>query len=374
MRILHVTPGYFPELGGVERHVQDVCEGLVRLGHEVAVVTMTNNALLPRHELIAGVEVHRLSAIGPQAYRLPLGLLAFLRQHHFDLVHAHNYHALPMLLTAFACGSRCVISPYLHGHAHSPTADLLHQFYRPFGQLALRQAAQIVCLSDGEADLVMRRLGIARTKIVVIPSIVPSIVDVPSDAMDRSDHERASTEQLLLCVGRLEAYKRVDRAILALAHLPENYRLAIIGDGAEKSRLERLVVAHGLTQRVQLLGRMSDAALERYYRMAHAVITCSEAESFGRVVVEALAYRCHVICSDIPAFRDLASDHPQSVTLVHSGMPDQQLAALIESIAARPTVRADVQRYSWQSVTAQLMSVYGGQTRTVEHKVRPYAS
>jgi glycosyltransferase involved in cell wall biosynthesis len=164
---------------------------------------------------------------------------------------------------------------------------------------------------------------------------------------------------LLLCVGRLEAYKRVDRAILALAHLPEHYRLVIIGDGAEKTRLERLVVAHGLTQRVQLLGRMSDAALERYYRMAHAVITCSEAESFGRVVVEALAYRCQVICSDIPAFRDLASDHPQSITLVRSGMPDQQLAALIDAAAARPTLRANVQRYSWQSVTAQLLWVYG---------------
>ncbi|MFN8568875.1 MAG: hypothetical protein U0Z44_15470 [Kouleothrix sp.] len=38
MRIVHVTPGYWPELGGVERHVQDVSEALARLGHYTVVV------------------------------------------------------------------------------------------------------------------------------------------------------------------------------------------------------------------------------------------------------------------------------------------------------------------------------------------------
>ncbi len=355
MRILHVTPGYSPELGGVERHVQDVCEALVRLGHDVTVVTMTTNAQLPRHELIAGLALYRLSAIGPQAYRLPLGLLQNLRHQRFDVVHAHNYHALPMLMTALTYGQYCVVSPYMHSHAHSRTADVLHQLYRPFGQMALRQAANIVCLSHGEADLVVKRLGIAQAKI----TIIPSILDVASHAADMLPQKNVSTERLMISVGRLEAYKRVERAIMALTHLPEQYTLAIIGEGSERLRLERLIMAHGLTDRVRLLGRIDAAELEHFYRRAHVAITCSESESFGRVVVEALAYGCQVICSDIPAFRDLASDHPQSITLIDANTPDAQLAALIDSVATRPTMCVDVQRYSWQTVTTQLLKVYG---------------
>ena len=169
MRIVHVTPGYWPELGGVERHVQDVSEALARLGHHVVVVATTPDARLPRHELVGGVEVRRLPAIGPQHYRLPLGLMRYLARQRFDVVHAHNYHALPMLCAALSAGARCVISPYYHGRAHSRAADALHRLYRPLGRLALRRAAGIVCLSAGEANLVVRNLMVARERIAVIP-------------------------------------------------------------------------------------------------------------------------------------------------------------------------------------------------------------
>jgi glycosyltransferase involved in cell wall biosynthesis len=353
MRILHVTPGYEPELGGVERHVQDVSEALVRLGHDVIVVTFTKDAQLPRHEVIAGVEVRRLPAIGPRDYRLPLGLARYLRRQHCDIVHAHNYHALPMLIAALTCGARCVVSPYYHGRAHSRTADVLHRLYQPLGRAALRQAAGIVCLSAGEADLVARGLGLERAAI----DIIPSILALPADATEPRP-QPSGAERLILSVGRLEAYKRVDRAVAALAHLPEDYQLAIVGDGAERSRIEQLVVARGLVGRVRLLGRVSDAELAGWYRRAQVAITFSAAESFGRTVVEALAYGCQVVCSDIPAFRDLASVYPEVVALAGSGAREADVAALIAAAAARPQSRPDLQRYAWRSVAAQLLRVY----------------
>lgn len=352
MRILHVTPGYYPELGGVERHVQDVSEALARLGHQVAVVTATPDARLPQHELIGGVEVRRLPAIGPRHYRLPLGLMRYLGQQQFDIVHAHNYHALPLLGAALAAGARCVVSPYYHGRAHSRAADALHRLYRPAGRLALRRAARIVCLSAGEAALVSRDLGVARERI----AIIPSIITLPAAMAAREPGDGA--ERLILSVGRLEPYKRIDRAIAALAHLPTSYRLAIVGEGSEQPALERLVAERGLAGRVQMLGRIGDAELASCYRRAHVAISFSEAESFGRAVVEALAYGCQMVCGDIPAFRDLAAAHPEAVALAAPDARDQDIAALIAAAAERPAGQSDVRRYSWRSVAAQLLDVY----------------
>ncbi|MFL5802453.1 MAG: glycosyltransferase family 4 protein [Roseiflexaceae bacterium] len=354
MRILHVTPGYYPELGGVERHVQDVSEALARLGHIVVVVTMTADARLPRHEVLAGVEIRRLTAIGPRNYRLSLDLARYLRQQRFDIVHAHNYHALPMLFAAMACGAHCVVSPYYHGRAHSRGADFLHRLYRPVGRAALRRAAGIVCLSAGEADLVTRRLGVARADIAVIPSIL----DLPDYAEAPAPQRLADTSRIILSVGRLEAYKRTDRAITALAQLPKDYQLAIVGEGAERSRIERLVAEHGLAERVHLLGRVGDAELAGWYERAQVVATFSEAESFGRTVVEALAHGCQVVGGDIPAFRDFAAAYPEAITLVAPEARDQEVAALIASAAARPRAPLDMRRYSWRAVAAELLRVY----------------
>jgi glycosyltransferase involved in cell wall biosynthesis len=340
MRILHVTPGYHPDLGGVERHVQDVSEAMARLGHQVVVVTMTQDARLPRHEVLAGVEIRRLAAIGPRNYQLPLGLLRYLRQQRFDIVHAHNYHALPMLLAAMVCGTRGVVSPYYHGRGHSRSADVLHQIYRPLGRAALRRATGVVCLSRGEADLVARRLGVAPASITVVPSILdlPSETEVPDPQL------------------------RANRLIL---------RLAIVGDGPERPRLERLIAAQGLAERVLLLGRVSDGDLARWYARAGIVVALSEAESFGRTIVEALAHGCQVVCSDIPAFREFAAAYPAAVALVAPTASSQGIATLIAAATTRPQSSLDLQRYSWRSVAAELLRVYAGCRQPTTDDRRP---
>lgn len=353
MRILQVTPGYAPQLGGVERHVQDVSEALARLGHDVTVATTTPDARLAREERVGGVAIRRFAAVGPESYRLPLGLARYLRAQRFDVVHAHNYHALPMLLAAAACGARCVVSPYYHGRGHSRTADLLHRAYRGIGRAALRRAGAIVCLSDGEAGLVARKLGVDRALI----QVVPSILALPAACPVRSAEE-AGAERIVLAVGRLEAYKRVDRGIAALRCLPERYRLVVVGDGAERARLEQLARSLGLGERVALLGRVGDGELAGWYARARVAIAFSEAESFGRTVIEALAYGCSVVCGDIPAFHDFAGDFPGAVRIAADDADNRAVAALIERAAADAPPQVDLRRYSWQSVAGELMQTY----------------
>lgn len=353
MRILQVTSGYAPQIGGVERHVRGISEGLVNLGHDVTVAAMCADLSLPQYEVLGGVKVLRFRGVGRGYYRFPAGLGRYLRAHssHFDVVHAHNYHALPLITAAIHGNSRVVISPNLHGVAHSSLAGLLHQAYGPFARRALRNVARVICLSNGEAELAMRRLALATRQVVVVPSGIglagkPAVTTVLKEP------------GLLLSVGRLELYKRVDQLIAAATFLPPGYTLAIAGDGPERGRLERSAARAGCGDRIRFLGRVGDEELRRLYERAVVVATVSAAESFGITVLEALAYGCQVICSAIPAFSDFATEFPEAVTLVGLDASAAATAAAVREAALRGPTHVDLGGYAWGSIASRLVTIY----------------
>lgn len=354
MKILQVTPLYHPSCGGMERHVQSISETLAQQGHEITVATVTHDNRLPRHESIQGVKVQRFSGVGPLAYRVPIGLFNYLlkERHTFDVVHAHNYSGLALLLAVIACRERTVISPYYHGHGHSHLADVLHMVYDPLATVALRWTSRVICLSGGEAEQVVQKLGISWEQITIIPSGITPL----------SEHKGVSVEDnkyFLLSVGRLEAYKRVDRIIAALPYLSEDYVLIIIGRGSERLKLEHLADFLKVRDRVQFLGHLSDEELRDWYHRARVVVSLSEGESFGIVVLEALASGCQVVCNNIPAFRDFAAQYPHTVSLVAPELPGPALAAVLRAAAMKPRQSAvDLQRYSWSKIIACLLRIY----------------
>lgn len=353
MRILQVAPRYYPALGGAERHVQSLSEELVRFGHRVVVVTMTHNKNLPRFEVINGVKVLRLPAVGPAAYRIPIGLIRYLVQHKesFDVVHAHNYHAPPLLLTVAACRGRTVISPFFHGRGHTFMAKALHMIYDPLAISILRWAGAAICLSAGEAERVTTELGIAEERIAVIPSGLWLAGASSLSSAKRRDF-------LTLSVGRLEHYKRIDRVIKALPHLPDEYTLVIIGVGRARKRLEQYSKQLGISERVHFLGRVSNSELWNLYSRARVVVSLSEAESFGITVLESLAFDCHTVCSDIPAFRDFSEEFPQMVTIVSSEANDREVAAILKAAAERRLRKPDLQRFNWQEIANRHLEAY----------------
>ena len=101
--------------------------------------------------------------------------------------------------------------------------------------------------------------------------------DPPPRGRDRDD------DPIYLCVSALVPYKRVELAVRAFAEPGRRGRLIVVGDGAERARLERLA-----GRNVELRGRVDDAELERLYAGCHAVIHPA-LDDFGIVPVEALA-------------------------------------------------------------------------------------
>ncbi|MEI6775620.1 MAG: glycosyltransferase family 4 protein [Chloroflexales bacterium] len=351
MRILQITPHYYPQRGGVERHVQSISEGLVAHGHDVVVITMAMPGAVAA-ERINAVPVYRLQAVGPtSAYHMPLGLAdCLVNCPNFDIIHVHNYHAAMLPIAAALVPGRLVITPHLNDRPHSRIAGLLHMPYSVVGRWSLRRARAIVCVSAAERARLLSRFGLQPERITVIPNGVDLAGASGAHAVQRDPN-------LLLAVGRLQAYKGVDRAIAALTRLPAAYRLVVVGEGPCRADLQAHAERLGVAGRVTFVGAVSDDQLAGWYRRASVMLAMSSAEAFGITVIEALAQGCQAVCHDIPAFRDLAAHLPAHISIV-SGDSAEAVAAATLKAAHSPAAAADLAPFSWSRIVERLITLY----------------
>ena len=117
------------------------------------------------------------------------------------------------------------------------------------------------------------------------------------------DEDRSMPDEpVVLTVGRLERYKNVDLIIDAFRALPSSAMLIIVGDGPDRSRLERHAETSEPGWPVHFTGRISDSMLDRWFAHADVVTSASDHEAFGITLAEGLASGARVVASAIPAY------------------------------------------------------------------------
>ena len=356
MRIGFVCPHYTPYRGGIETLVQSVAERLAACGHQVEVLTLTTSASHPDKEEINRVMVRRFrERISGDAYPVGVPLLSYLLAHReeYDVVNAHNYHAVPLLWSSLAGFRRLVVSTHYHGKGHTQFANWMHIFYRPFGSWAVRQAHKIICASQFEQELVCSHFGIEKGKTEIVPDGINRAALQSAEPLDLS-------APALLYVGRLEKYKRVDLAIASLSHLPEHFRLYVIGKGPEEGALRQQASQTNVDDRVVFMKNVPDDMLYRWYRSVQMLVMMSEAESFPLTTIEAMAAGCRVVCGTRAPFTELTMQFPEAVFPLRDPSP-LALAAHIKSVSSLPgRVSVDLSQYDWDNIARETLKIFEG--------------
>jgi glycosyltransferase involved in cell wall biosynthesis len=413
MRVAFVTSRYPPFTGGVETHVQRLAEGLVAAGHDVVVHTADRPALPggtrdaghdddppPARESRNGVRVRRHRSLAPGgAFHVAPGVAPAVRREDADLVHAHNYHSLPVLFAALGLATGTpevplVVTPHYHGGSASGVRDRLLAAYRPVGGWALARADAVIAVSDWERRRLAADFGVEAT-------VIPNGLDVDrfaaaADAAgsepvsrsrgrgrgeksagrdgpgggesvpgpdgggavaDRDDADRHG-RPYLLTVGRLEAYKGVQHAIRALADLPE-FDLVVAGSGPYRETLEATAEAVGVAGRVDFRGYVPDEDLPGLYAGAAAFLALSSFEAYGMTVAEALAAGTPCVVRERGALVDWV-DRPDCVGVTDG--PDGEptpaaVRAAVEAAVDRPAPSDPLP--TWESVLDRVVDVYG---------------
>jgi glycosyltransferase involved in cell wall biosynthesis len=350
MRVELVTPGYARHTGGLERRVGALASGLARRGLQVEVLTQDYERGLPSVSELEGVVVRRFAApISDQRVAVAPRLWDHLRRtaRTFGVVHVHGADAPLGLAVLRARPARLVITP------HFAPERLLRWPYTHLTRAMVDRAAGVVCTSDTQAESLRGAFPWASARIQVVP-------DGADVAAIRSTRPFRREGTVVLAVGRLERYKRVDRAIAAMAGLGRTFELVVVGHGPARRRLEAYASDLQVASRVRFVGRVSDADLYRWLRTASALVSLAEQPTSGLEVIEAAAAGVPVVASDTAAHREAASySGGAGVKFVSTGASPLEVADAISS-ASRTADRArgPTRVPSWDTVVAQTCGLY----------------
>ncbi len=296
--VLHMGKYYPPYEGGIENHVQSLCDGLSE--HYDVTALVFNTGRKSTHESVNGVEVLRAGSLARvlSTEISPSYLTRFARMRRADLVHLH----VPNPVGEIAClalprRTRLVVTY----HSDVVRQKLLGRLNRLILHRVLRRADRIIVFTRRymESSPVLRH---HMDKC----AIIPHGIDLAEMRLtDRAagigrDLRQRHGEPLILFVGRLVYYKGVDVLLRALPHVPEA-RLLIIGDGPLKESLEASARQAGVASQVSFLSKVPHEVKVAACHAARFLVlpATHRSEAFGLVQVEALAAGLPVISTDI---------------------------------------------------------------------------
>jgi glycosyltransferase involved in cell wall biosynthesis len=213
--------------------------------------------------------------------------------------------------------------------------------YNQFDRWSLRAAHQIVTVCEPFARQLTSR-GIPRARIAIQHNSVPVFhrPDPSVVARLRASLRIPDTIPVLLAVGRLSAEKGFADLVQAVAvaqrGAPE-FRLAIVGEGPERQRLEASIAQLGLTGRVLLPGHDHDMAA--WYAMAYALVMPSHSEGSPNVLLEAMAAGLPVVATNVGGIPEMVTDD-ETALLVSSRNPQALGGAIARILTDAPAAAA----------------------------------
>ncbi len=369
MKIGIVSEFYYPLLGGVSEHIRSVAGELKKLGHEVVVISghMKGEQRNPGPRVIRlgrsltvpyNNSLSRVSA----GWRLGARMEALLEEEKFDLLHLHS----PLQPTLTHLAMRKASCPLVGTfHSYYPR-DLLSDLFRaPLAKLLSRLDR---CLPVSSAA----RAPVER----IFPAdyhVIPNGVDYGLFAGEASDGRRQlpglDPDKLrILFVGAMVKRKGLPHLIEAFREIllsRDDVELLVVGDGPGRRAIDRGLDIH-LRGRIHFVGPVvKRSKLAEYY--ASADIFCAPSlgrESFGMVLLEAMAAGLPVVAYDIEGYRDVVS-HGSDGLLVqrgNTGALAQALRFFLESPDERVRYgkrgRVVAENLDWSEIARRVEAVY----------------
>lgn len=371
---------YPPEVvGGLARHVYALSRELVRLGHDVCVLTRATPGL-SGESVEEGVRIRRVIPYfhEPSDFRLWVSHLNFaLLEAGVDLLrsanggvllHAHDW------LTAFAGRG-------LKNLFHTPLVATIHAtehgrnggIHDP-GQKYINdvewwltyEAWRVVVCSRAMRQEVKDLFGLTDDKVAVIPNGVDLPGARKAPAVTREAFA-APGERLLFHVGRLVPEKGAALLLQAMPQLLRRHRVRLVigGVGPYREELRRLADRLGLSDRVLFTGWLSDEAVQDLYRLADVAVVPSLYEPFGIVALEAMAAGAPLVVSDVGGLSEIVR-HGETGLKVAPGNPGALAAAIGRLLSNRAQARRMAaaalhevkERYTWPSIARATSRLY----------------
>ncbi len=348
MKVLQISKLYYPHIGGVERVVQDIAEGLKdKVDMKVLVCQQKGKG---GKEIINGVEVFRASSLGiyfsmPVSFNFPFLLKRLGKD--MDILHFH----MPFPLGDI---SYLLMKPQgklvVWWHSDIIKQKNLLRLYKPFLIRFLRKADKIIVATPNhiESSVFLKDF---RDKCEVIPFGI----DIARFRLNDKMREKVESirdkygPKIILFIGRLIYYKGVEYMIRAMKRV--DARLLIVGDGPLRDSLINLVTKLGIEDKIVFLRKIDDEEIAIYYHACDIFVlpSIANSEAFGIVQLEAMACGKPVVSTNLPTGVPFVNSH-EKTGLIVPPKDSEAMAQAINRLLNNSDLREIYGQYSKQRV------------------------
>jgi phosphatidylinositol alpha-mannosyltransferase len=363
MKIGLVSPYIYPLPGGVTQHVRHLYENLRLRGHDVRILTSSHGPQRSSEGDVIrvgmGFSVPANGSVGTLTFshRFPSQVREVLEHERFDVLHFHEPF-VPFLSLVVLRESRSVNVATFHAYSgFSPSYELGSRMLGPYarrlhGRIAVSAAARHFIDRYFPGDY----------------KVIPNGVDVERYRRAVPVARWQDGVKNILFLGRLEPRKGIIELLKAYRILRKagcDCRLLVVGTGPLEREARRYVATRRLGD-VEFLGRVSDDEKAQLFRTADVYAApATGRESFGIVLLEAMASGVAIVASDIHGYKGVVRRDVEG--LLVPPRDRKALAAALARVLADPDLRARLgaagperaQQFSWERVTEKVDDYYG---------------
>ncbi|HVT75320.1 MAG TPA: glycosyltransferase family 4 protein [Candidatus Paceibacterota bacterium] len=368
---------YYPHLiGGAEVAVKEITDRIDPSDIEFHMITMKNDPFLPQTEKIGNVTLHRIGFAAESGILFALNKYVYLVLAPFKASCLHRMHKFDFTwaIMAYVAGFPALFFkmfhmnvPFLLTLQEGDSIDYILRKTRLVGKLfrnIFRNADGIQAISTYLADFASD-MG-ARKKPVVVPNGVDVerfsrfVVGAELEAI-KHEINKETGDVMLVTASRLVAKNAVGDIIGALAYLPANVKLLVLGSGPLEADLKEQATDLSVADRVIFKGFVPHELLSGYLQASDVFVRPSLSEGFGNSFVEAMAAGVPVIATRAGGIVDFLRDKetglfcdmhsPQDIARkVQIYMQDKNLRAEIVDNAMHMVV----DRYDWKTIARDM--------------------
>jgi len=370
MKIGLVTPYVYPLPGGVNQHVRYLYENLRLRGHDVRIITSSHGLQRASEgdviRIGKGFSMPTNGSVGTITVspRYLSQVRAVLEREQFDLLHFHEPFVPFLSLILLRLSTSVNVATFHAYGGFSPAYEFGSKFMgsyaeRLHGRIAVSAAARHFIDRFFPGDY----------------KVIPNGVDLARFARAVPIARWQDGTKNILFVGRFEPRKGLLDLLKAYRILRKTgcpCRLLVVGGGPQEREARRYLMTRRMGG-VEFLGRVSDEERDALFKTADVYVSpATGRESFGIVLLEAMAAGTAIVCSDIHGYKGVVR-RDRDALLVPPREP-KQLAAAIGRLIADDGLRAEMADsgrtraadFSWERVTAKVEDYYGFVIRRLE--------
>jgi glycosyltransferase involved in cell wall biosynthesis len=343
-------------MGGIETHVHELAHRLAAQGLPTTILTTDPSKKLASREQSGDVRIIRVPAYPAQRdYYFAPRIYDVIMNGDWNIVHCQGFHTFVPPIAMLAAKRKHI--PYLlsfHSGGHSSSLrNSIRWFQAKMNRPLLADAGKLVAVSQFEARLFQKRLGLPAEKFVVIPngSNLPKVSAVPP----------SSENPLILSVGRLERYKGHHRILEALPIILKrcpDARLRILGTGPYEASLRQMAheLGVGMYTEIGSIPPGNREGMAMMLNSASLVTLLSEYEAHPLAVMEALSMKRPVLVADTSGLSELAErGYVRAIPL--SSTPEEIAEAVLVQLRS-PLIASGFELPTWDACATSILSLY----------------